>query len=130
MANRPQDIEHRGWHIPFSLWAGPVLWGLQILAGYGLATVACGIGNNLPVLVLIGFSGLIVLVAAVVAYRAWHARPEEQSIFMEANQADRTATFLAVSGFIMSLLFFLLILATFVSDIFLGSCPIITMPLP
>jgi hypothetical protein len=83
------------------------------------------------VYILTGLSGLVVLAAAVVAYGAWHAWPgQEGSIFMETDQADRTSTFLAVSGFVVSLLFFLLILATFVSSLFLSPCPIITMPLP
>ncbi len=126
-----EEIERRGWRIPFGFWAGPILWSLQILAGYGLATVACSIGSSLPVLVLVGLSALIVLAAGIVAYSTWRGwRGNDGSIFMEANQADPTNTFLAVSGFVMSLLFFLLILATFVSDIFLRPCPIITMPLP
>ncbi len=130
-ADEQEQIERRGWRIPFGFWAGPILWGLQILAGYGLATVSCNIGNKLPVLVLVGISGFIVLAAAFIAYAAWRGWPgDEGSIFMEADQADRTNTFLAVSGFVMSVLFFLLILATFVSDIFLRPCPIITMPLP
>ena len=104
---------------------------MQILAGYGLTTVSCSIANKLPVYVLTGVSALIVLGAAIVAHGAWRTWPgEEGSIFMETDRADRTSTFLAVSGFLVSLLFFLLILATFVSDLFLSPCPIISMPLP
>lgn len=131
MAERTEQIEHRGWRIPFGFWAGPVLWGLQILAGYGLTSVSCNIRNSLPVLVLVGASGLIALLAALVAYGAWRAWPgSARSIFMGADEVDRTTTFLAASGFIVSLLFFLLILSTFVSDLFISPCPIITMPLP
>ncbi len=131
MTNGPQQIEHRGWQIPFGFFAGPILWGLQILAGYGLTTVSCNIANKLPLYILIGASGLIVLAAAVVAYAAWRKWPgEERSIFLESNASHGTSTFLAVSGFLISILFFLLIVATLIADIFLSPCPVITMPLP
>ncbi len=131
MANAPHQVEHRGWRIPFGFFAGPILWGLQILAGYGLTTVSCNVGSKLPVLILIGICVLIVLAAAIIAYGAWRVWPrKERSIFMETSQADNTSSFLAVSGFVISTLFFLLILATFVTDLFLSPCPIITMPLP
>ncbi len=131
MANRAEQVEHGGWRIPFGFLAGPILWGLQILAGYGLTTVACNIAGKLPVYVLTGLCGLIVLAATVVAYGAWRAGPgKERSILMETDDAGRTAAFLSMSGFVMSLLFFLLILATFISDIFLSPCPIITMTMP
>ncbi len=131
MATRSQQVEHRGWRVPFGFFAGPVLWGLQIVAGYGLTTVSCSIANKWPLYALIGASGLIVLAAAVVAYSAWRTWPgSERSIFMEADRSEGTSTFLAVSGFVVSLLFFLLILATLAVDIFSSPCPVITMPLP
>ncbi len=131
MTREPERDVERGWQAPFGFWAGPILWGLQLLAGYGLATVACNARNNLPVLLMVGISGAIVLAAALVAYRAWRKWPrQEKSILMESDKADRTSTFLAVSGFVVSLLFFLLILATFAADLFLSPCPTITMPLP
>lgn len=131
MTNETQRIEQRGWRIPFGFFAGPLLYGLQLLVGYGLATVACAINNKWPVYTLIGLSALIVLAAALVAYHSWRVWPgSERSIFMEADQSRDTTTFLAVSGFIISLLFFLLILATLVIDVFSSSCPVITMPLP
>jgi hypothetical protein len=131
MTNETQRIEHRGWRIPFGFFAGPLLYGLQLLVGYGLATVACAINNKWPVYALIGLSALIVLAAALVAHNSWHAWPgSERSIFLEADQSHDTTTFLAVSGFVISLLFFLLILATLIIDVFSSSCPVITMPLP
>ncbi len=130
MADEPEQIE-RGWRAPFGFWAGPILWGLQILAGYGLASVSCNAGSRLPVLLMSGISGVVVLAAAVVAYGAWRDwRDNGQPMMADANQPEHTSAFLAVSGFVVSLLFFLLILATFISDIFLSACPIITMPLP
>lgn len=131
MSSEPQQIEHRGWRFPFAFFAGPILWGLQLLAGYGLTTVSCTLASKLPDYILIGVSGVIALAAAIVAVGAWRGRPGQQhSIWMETNEALDTSTFLAVSGFVMNLLFFLLIVATFVADIFLSPCPVITMPLP
>lgn len=117
------------WQLPFGFFAGPILWGLQIIVGYGLVTVACMNRNKLPVYLTIGISALIVLVAAVLAYRAWGASSNE-SLLVASDQAQETPAFWAVSGLVVSTLFFLLILATFVAGIFLSPCPLITMPMP
>ncbi len=132
MRREPErDIERSGQQAPYGFWAGPILWGLQLLAGYGLATVSCNAHSNLAVLLIVGISGAIVVAAAFLAYSAWRQLPgHERSIWMETDKGDRTSTFLAVSAFVVSLLFLLLILATFVTDVFLSPCPIITMPLP
>ncbi len=105
------------------------MWGLQILVGYGLVTVACVSGNKLPVFLTVGISALIVLIAGILAYRAW-ASTDQGSMLMAVDQAQETPAFWAVSGFAISALFFLLILATFIAAIFLSPCPINTMPMP
>jgi hypothetical protein len=117
------------WRLPFGFFAGPVLWGLQILVGYGLVTVSCTIGNKLPVYLTIGLSGLIALVSAVVTYQAWRVQADD-SLLMMTNQPQESALFWSISGFILSFLFFTLILATVITAFFLSPCPIITMPLP
>jgi len=115
------------WQLPFAFFAGPVLWGLQILIGYGLVTAACISGSSWLVYLMIGIAALIVLIAAILAYRAWPVR-SDKSLVLETDQ--ETQTFWAISGFAISTLFFLLILATAVAAFFLSPCPIITMPLP
>lgn len=94
-----------------------------------MATVACINGNKLPVYLTVGIAGFIVLVAGVLAYQGWRSRAED-SIWQETNEAQEGPVFWEVSGFMVSTLFFLLILATAVAAIFLSPCPIITMPFP
>ena len=129
MTNQETQITRSKWRLPFGFFAGPVLWGLQIIIGYGLVTVSCSIGNKWPVYVTSGLSALIVLIAALVALGAWRS-VADASIWMETNESQDATRFLIVSGFLVSLLFFLLILATFVAAFFLSPCPLITMPLP
>ncbi len=129
MTNQETQITRDKWRLPFSFFAGPVLWGLQIIVGYGLVTVSCSIGNKWPVYASVGLSALIVLIAALVALGAWRS-VADASIWMETNESQDATRFLIVSGFLVSLLFFLLILATFVAAFFLSPCPLITMPLP
>ena len=129
MSNQETQITGRRWRLPFGFFAGPVLWGLEILVGYGLATLACVSENKWPVYLMTGIAGLIVLIAAVIAYQAWNSRTDE-SIFVETDQAQETPIFWAVSGLVVSTLFFSLILTTFVAAFFLSPCPLITMPLP
>ena len=121
--------EENKWRLPFGFFAGPVLWGLQILVGYGLVTISCTTGNKSPVYLTIGLSGLIVLAAAVVTYQAWRSQADD-SLLMTTNQAQESAMFWSTSGFVLSLLFFVLILVTVITAFFLSPCPIITMPLP
>ncbi len=129
MTNQETQITGSKWRLPFGFFAGPILWAIQIIVGYGLVTVSCSIGNKLPVYVTVGISALIVLAAAFVAYGAWRSIVDA-SIWMEANESQDATRFLIVSGFLVSLLFFLLILATFVAAFFLSPCPLISMPLP
>ena len=117
------------WRLPFGFFAGPVLWGLQILVGYGLVTVSCRTGNKLPVYLTIALSGLIVLAAAAVTYQAWKFQ-SGNSLLMTTNEAQESAMFWTISGFVISLLFFILILVTVMTAFFLSPCPTITMPLP
>ncbi len=129
MTNQETQITRSKWRLPFGFFAGPVLWAIQIIVGYGMVTVSCNIGNKLPVYLIVGISALIVLAAAFVAYGAWRSIVDA-SIWMETNESQDATRFLIVSGFLVSLLFFLLILATFVAAFFLSPCPPITMPLP
>jgi hypothetical protein len=129
MNHENTEVPRNSWRLPFGFYAGPVLWGLQILVGYGLATVACESGNSWLVYITVGIAALIVLIAGVLAYQGWSAR-SDKSLLLETDQAQDTQSFWALSGFAVSTLFFLLILTTAVAAIFLSPCPIITMPLP
>ncbi len=119
----------RKWLLPFGFLAGPVLWGLQILVGYGLANLSCTLGNKLPVYLLIFLSALIVLVAAILTLQAWRSAASD-SLSSEINQPRESRTFWTIAGFVLSTLFFVLIFVTGITAVFLSPCPIITMPLP
>jgi len=129
MNNQKIQNNQSRWRLPFGFFAGPALWALQLLAGYGLVTLACLNGSKWPVYLLSGIAALLVLIAAIVAYRSWTARADD-SLFVESDQAQTTSIFWAVSGFVVSSLFFLLIFATAVAAFFLSPCPIITMRMP
>jgi hypothetical protein len=129
MNHQKTEVDRSRWQLPFGFFAGPVLWGLQILIGYGLVTAACTSGNSWYVYLLIGLAALIVLIAGVLAYRALNTR-SDRSYLLETDQAQDTQEFWAVSGVAVSTLFFLLILTTAVAALFLSPCPIITMPMP
>jgi hypothetical protein len=115
--------------LPFGFFGGPVLWALQLIIGYGLVTVARNIGSKWPVLLEIAISGLIVLLASILAFSAWKSMTRD-SLLREVDVQQESSNFWAVSGFVVSLLFFLAILTTFVAAFFLSPLPIITMPLP
>src|SRR5436190_875687 len=119
MAKQKRTRNLNRWQLPFGFFAGPVLWGLQILVGYGLVSVSCITGNKFPVYLTIGIAAVIVLVAGVFAYQALISSTNN-SMLMEANQGQETPIFWSVSGFVMSALFFLLILSTAITAIFLS----------
>lgn len=129
MNEQNTQVKRNRWLLPFGFFAGPILWGLQILAGYGLVTVACTNGNKLPVYLTVGIAALIVLVAGVLAYQSW-TRQSDKSMLLATDEAQETRMFWAVSGSLVSTLFFFLILTTAIAAFFLSPCPIITMPLP
>jgi len=129
MDKKRKQTDQNRWQLPVGFFAGPILWGLEILVGYGLSTVACRNGNKLPVYLTTGIAALLVLIAGAMAYQAWSSRAND-SMLVETDQAQQTPMFWAVSGFVVSTLFFLLILTTAVAAFFLSPCPIITMPLP
>jgi hypothetical protein len=119
----------RRWLFPFGFLAGPVLWGLQLLAGYGLASLSCAIGNKLPIYLLIAVSALIVLSAAILTLQAWRTMADD-SFLSGTDQTRESRMFWTISSFVLSMLFFILILVTGITAVFLSPCPIITMPLP
>ncbi len=115
--------------IPFGFFAGPILWALQIIVGYGLASLARQIRSNWPVDLALIISAVIVLIAAILSLSAWRSIAHA-GLLEETNVSQESANFWAISGFIISLIFFLTILATFIYGLFLSPLPIITMLMP
>lgn len=130
---QPQPAETLPRHrftLPFSFFAGPAMWALQILIGYALATQSCLAGNKLSMYLLSAAVVLIVLASAFLAYRNWrgYAQGRRSLADIEANVSRQE--FVAMGGALLSTMFLFPILLTSVSIIFLSPCPIITMPMP
>ncbi len=116
--------------VSFGFFAGPIAWVLQLVIGYALSTVSCSVGSKLPVYVLSALAVLVTIGAGIAAWRSWRelrtGRPTLSDMVVEHESAE----FLAIAGFLISGIFFLLTVLTGLSGLFLTACPIITMPLP
>jgi hypothetical protein len=116
---------------PFGFFAGPVVWGLQVLAGYGLATIAGRSGSALGYYLLCAVVVVIVLAAGFTALASWRRSKQREKSYAESmDSPDSRATFVAASSFYMSALFFLLTLLTGVFALFLSARPFNTTPFP
>ena len=133
MAHVDANVETNGrqpWRWTFMFFAGPIMWALQLFIGYGLASYACS-ASKIPVYVLGVIMALIVLAAGVLAYQSWQRlTPEERPSLQAVDEPHEWPTFIAVGGFLVSLLFLGLIVITAVVALFLSPCPPITMPFP
>lgn len=121
----------KGWFtLPFSFFAGPAAWALQILIGYALATQSCLAGNKLSLYILFAAVTLITVASAFLAYRNWreYARGRQSLTDLEAQVGSRE--WFSLAGALLSTMFLLPILMTGIAIIFLSPCPVITMPLP
>jgi len=110
--------------------AGPVIWALQLFIGYTLASYACSL-SKIPVYVLGVIMALIVLAAGILAYQSWQRlTAENRPALQDVDELHEWPAFIAVAGFIVSLLFLGLIVVTAVVAFFHNPCPLITMPFP
>jgi hypothetical protein len=121
----------------FGVLAGPIVWSLHFLAGYGLSEVACrlrllespvmGLTALSLIILFLTFGALIItLYAGFIAYRNWHSANREglpSSNAAEPRRLDRdSGQFMALSGLILSALFSFLILATGLPVLVLRPC--------
>jgi len=103
------------------LWAGPIAaplaWFATLEAGYALAPWACATGR-LGALHVVDLAGLLlVLAAGALSWRAWAREPRAASV-----PPDTTRRFLAGTGVLASALFALVLVATEVGALVLGTC--------
>ena len=119
------------WRLSFGFFGGPILWALQIMVGYGLTPLSCSLGISWPVYLAVFLSALIVLTAGFLAYQSWQAWSDpEGPDLLDVDERTGRREFIGAAGFFHSALFFVLILATGVSALFLNPCPVITLPFP
>jgi hypothetical protein len=130
MASVTQDTKGKG--LGFAFFAGPVLWGVQLLVGYVLANLVSSGGlSRFWYYLLSAVVVLAILAAGVVAVVNWrrmsgNRRPDIVHYEEPASRAE----FVATSGLFLSGIFFLLALATGVFVIFINPARMITQPFP
>jgi hypothetical protein len=131
MSQMVTDWRGRDWLQALSFFGGPAIWALELLIGYGLASVSCTANNKLSVYILATLVILGVMAAGYVAYHAWSRQAQAGKPSLdELDAKEGRKEFVVMSGFMISALFFLLVLITGVFSIFLSPCPAITLPFP
>jgi hypothetical protein len=111
--------------LAFMFFAPPGAWGLQLLIGYGLVTVACLSGTKIAFEVLSVIAGAITILSGVLSFFSWHDRGMD-----ELEKTPNSSQFVAVVGVLLAVIFLLLIAGTGLYGIALNPCPPISMPLP
>lgn len=121
----------------FGVLAGPIVWSLYFLAGYGLSEVACRLrllespmmgltALSLLILLLTLVALIVTLSAGFVAYRNWrHVNRAGLSSSSAAgsHRLDRdSGQFMALAGLMLSALFSFLILVTGLPVLVLHPC--------
>ena len=107
-----------------SLWAGilagPFAWFLQMQVSYALVPWACATGH-LVVLHLTTLGGMLIAAAgALIAWREWRRVGSEWP--KGAGGPQMRSRFMAVLGLLISILFFLVILAQGIPSFILNPC--------
>ncbi len=115
--------------LPFGFFAGPAAWALQILVGYALVPVACRSGSKLGIYLVSAAAAVIILVAGTQAYRSWREYAGRREL-VDTEAGNSASEFIAISGALLSTLFFLLAVYTGVLMVFLNPCPVNTIPFP
>ncbi len=110
----------------FMYFAPPLSWGVQLLAGYGLAALACATGSKLPFFTLSVIAGLVTLSSGVVSFITVRERLDVRDL----EAASTPQEFVAAAGVLLALVFFLLIAATGLFGATLNACSPINMALP
>ncbi|HVU12101.1 MAG TPA: hypothetical protein VHD90_12525 [Phototrophicaceae bacterium] len=114
-----------GRRLAFMFFAPPAAWGLQLLIGYGLVTVACLSGTKIAFEGLSLIVALITIVSGVTSFLSWHHRG-----IAELEVTPNADEFVAVVGVLLAVIFLVLIVGTALYGAALAACPPISMILP
>jgi hypothetical protein len=117
-------------NLPLAFFAGPFAWGMQLFVGYGLSAQSCAAGTKLWNYAVIALAGLIILVPTGLAYRDWYRFADGRGMFLETEGTLGRQQFMQISTALIGTIFFLLVLMTGGTMIFLSPCPVISQPLP
>jgi hypothetical protein len=117
----------------FGLLAGPIIWSVYFMVGYGLVEFVCKLGllgfNLLglsAVSVIITGLTLVALLATLyggfLAYRKWQQLKRDEADQVNRGRAEESRVFMALAGVLLSGLFALLILLTGLPALVLRPC--------
>lgn len=103
----------------FGLLGGPLAWLLQLAVSYPLVPLVCVVGWDMVFHLVTLVTALLALAAGTVAWQSWQWVREEPH---DGVTRDARKRFMALSGVLFSVLFFVIILAQWLPVFFLSSC--------
>lgn len=119
----------RNLRLPLSVIAGPFIWMAQLFISYLLEPMVCQSGSPAVLLIVGLVAGLATLGMGLVGWRGWRQYTGGDNL-TDLERDEGLGEFFGSAGFIVSLLFLLLIAATALYGTLLAPCPFITMPFP
>ena len=132
----PSRQEGSSWMFWVQLLAGPVLWSIHFIVSYLLVEAFCRMGWNFDLLGLPGLSVIVVVLTvlallgvalfAMRSYRGWQNSNRDLSMrdqFRETSRwSEGPVEFVYLSGFLLSVLFGVTILAVGIPALFFQPC--------
>jgi hypothetical protein len=115
--------------LPLSVIAGPVFWFAQLFISYLLEPSVCQTGSPMILLVVGAVAAVATLAVGLVGWRSWRQYSGGDNL-TDLERDEGLGEFFGSAGFIVSLLFLVLIVGTAVYGAMLAPCPFITMPFP
>lgn len=117
----------------FGLLAGPIVWTIYFLLGYGLIESVCKLGLlesrilglatvSTVIVGLTVLALLITLYAGFLAYRNWQRIKDDELDGSQSDRPEENSRFMALAGLLLSGLFSLTILLTGVPAFILPPC--------
>lgn len=107
----------------FSFLAGPVLWVIEFMVSYAVASVTCGtqasVGNVILHLITLG-AAAIAAYGGVLAWRRWRAFDAREEVV--ASGGGDSTQFMALAGMFVSAIFVLLIISEDIAIFVLHPC--------
>jgi hypothetical protein len=110
----------------FAVFAGPAAWSLQVLIGYNAEEIACSSGSQTEELAGIGIETLITAAHVVLTAITLAALIVSVRYVRSYGRADPTtgarATWMALAGVMVSVLFLVVLVSGFAPMWFLTTC--------
>jgi hypothetical protein len=125
-----KDVSKRGGRGSAALWfavfAGPAAWSLQVLIGYNAEEIACSSGSQTEELAGVGIETLIIAVQIALTAITLAALIVSFRYLRSYGRRDPTtgarATWMALAGVMVSVLFLVVLVSGFAPMWFLTTC--------